>query len=107
MQKVITEWYDFPNVRSTKMLTFLFGSRGLRPDLPSPFGQKFLFCLLNFGENEAIGHLAGTKLQPAEELGNDYENDFLSEHSFAPPISRIYYTYYIYILYVIRTSSTR
>ena len=28
------------------MLSFLFGSRGLRPDLPSPFGRKFLFCLL-------------------------------------------------------------
>ena len=27
------------------MLSFLFGSRGLRPDLPSPFGRKFLFCL--------------------------------------------------------------
>ena len=40
------EWYDFPNVKSTKMLSFLFGSRGLRPDLPSPFGRKFLFCLL-------------------------------------------------------------
>ena len=26
------------------MLSFLFGSRGLRPDLPSPFGRKFLFC---------------------------------------------------------------
>ena len=28
------------------MLSFLFGSRGLRPDLPSPFGRKFFFCLL-------------------------------------------------------------
>ena len=26
------------------MLSFLFGSRGLRPDLPLPFGRKFLFC---------------------------------------------------------------
>ena len=26
------------------MLNFLFGSRGLRSDLPSPFGRKFLFC---------------------------------------------------------------
>ena len=42
------EWYDFPNVKSTKMLSFLFGSRGLRPDLPSPFGRKFLFCLLHW-----------------------------------------------------------
>ena len=42
----MTEWYDFPNVKSTKMLSFLFGSRGLRPDLPSPFGRKFLFCLI-------------------------------------------------------------
>ena len=41
----MTEWYDFPNVKSTKMLSFLFGSRGLRPDLPSPFGRKFLFCI--------------------------------------------------------------
>ena len=41
----MTEWYDFPNIKSTKMLSFLFGSRGLRPDLPSPFGRKFLFCL--------------------------------------------------------------
>ena len=43
----MTEWYDFPNVKSTKMLSFLFGSGGLRPDLPSPFGRKFLFCLHN------------------------------------------------------------
>ena len=34
------EWYDFPNVKSTKMLSFLFGSRGLWPDLPSPFERK-------------------------------------------------------------------
>ena len=27
------------------MLRFLFGSRGLRPDLSSPFGRKFLFCI--------------------------------------------------------------
>ena len=25
MQKVTTEWYDFPIVKSTKMLSFLFG----------------------------------------------------------------------------------
>ena len=40
----MTEWYDFPNVKSTKMLSFLFGSRGLRSDLPSPSGRKFLFA---------------------------------------------------------------
>ena len=45
----MTEWYDFPNVKSTKILSFLFGSRGPRPDLPSPFGRKFLFCLLASG----------------------------------------------------------
>ena len=28
------------------MLSFFFGSRGLRPDLLSPFGRKFQFCLL-------------------------------------------------------------
>ena len=52
----MTEWYDFPNVKSTKMLSFLFGSRGLRPDLPSPFGRKFLFCICNYhhGSNCAI-----------------------------------------------------
>ena len=45
-KKVTTEWYDFPNVKSNKMLSFPFFSRGLRPDLPSPFGRKFLFCSL-------------------------------------------------------------
>ena len=45
-KRVTTEWCDFPNVKFTKMLSFLFGSRGLRPDLPLPFGRKFLFCLL-------------------------------------------------------------
>ena len=50
----MTEWYDFPNVKSTKMLSFLFGSRGLQPDLPSPFGRKFLFCLVG-GESGRSG----------------------------------------------------
>ena len=35
------------------MLSFLFGSRGLRPDLPSPFGRKFLFTT-NSIQNEAF-----------------------------------------------------
>ena len=39
----MTERYDFSNDKFTKMLRF-FGSRGLRPDLPSPFGRKFQFC---------------------------------------------------------------
>ena len=46
MQKVTTEWYDFPNVKFTKMLSFLFGSRGLRPDLPSLFGGNSCFACL-------------------------------------------------------------
>ena len=40
------------------MLSFLFGGRGLRPDLPSPFERKFLFCLL-------LGH-----------LNNEYEKSY-------------------------------
>ena len=41
----MAEWYDFPNVKFTKMLSFFPVSRGLQPDLPLPFGRKFQFCL--------------------------------------------------------------
>ena len=35
-------WYDFSKV--IQNVTFLFGSRGPRPDLPSPFGRNFSFA---------------------------------------------------------------
>ena len=54
----MTEWYDFPNVKSIKMLSFLFGSRDLRPNLPSPFGRKFLFCFEAAVKNDVISRLS-------------------------------------------------
>ena len=51
----MTERYDFPNVKSTEMLSILFVSRGLWPHLPSLFGRKFLFCLLVAGTAQGLG----------------------------------------------------
>ena len=45
MKKAITVWCDFSDVKSSKMLSFYLVAL---PDLPSPFGQKFQFCLLAF-----------------------------------------------------------
>ena len=44
----MTERNDFPYGKFTKLLRFLsVVAKGLRPDLPSPLGQKFQFCLLD------------------------------------------------------------
>ena len=61
----MTEWYVFPNVKSTEMLSFLFGSTGLWPDLPSPFGRKFLSCLL-----EVMLTRFGSLISPYVPLGH-------------------------------------
>ena len=53
------------------MLSFLFGSRGLRPDLPSPFGRKFLFCLLGGWEIGNVWGPLGASLH-SEALSHEY-----------------------------------
>ena len=78
----MTEWYDFPNVKSTKMLSFLFGSRGLRPDLPSPFGRKFLFCLPGYyrGEDSDVDFEASRRSTRVQSKSTIRSALFLAKH---------------------------
>ena len=47
----MTEWYDFSNVKYSKMLSFDSVAEAYWPDLPSPIGRKFQFCEHTFTDD--------------------------------------------------------
>ena len=65
MQKVTTEWYDFPNVKSTKMLSFLSVVEAYGLIYPRPLGENSCFACLVGGEGSRFGALARPHWSPS------------------------------------------